>query len=88
MNCASTTADLDASFKNNGTVCNAGALSTSNTCWMGASTTNFRIVSRGSAATTTATTTIQFRVNIPNNPVPAVNSDFYTATATLTLVAL
>ena len=85
---ASTTADLDASFKHNGVACNAGTQSSSSNCWMAASTTNFRIVSRNSAATTTATTTLQFRVNIPNNPVPAVTSDFYTATATLTLVAL
>ena len=83
---ASTTADLDQSFKSNGSACNTGAASTANTCWMGASTTAFMIVNRSTAATSSATTTIQFRVNIPNNPTPAVQSDFYTATATLTAV--
>ena len=85
---ASTTADLDQSFKSNGSACNTGAASTANTCWMGASTTAFQIIARTTAATTTpATTTVQFRVNIPNNPTPAVQSDFYTATATLTVTA-
>lgn len=83
---ASTTSDLDQSFLNNGTACNTGAGYTANTCWMGASTTNFRIVSRASAASTGATTSLQFKVNVPNSPVPALQSDFYTATATLTAV--
>lgn len=83
---ASTTSDLDQSFLNNGTTCNLGAGYTANTCWMGASTTNFRIVSRASAASTGATTSLQFKVNVPNSPVPALQSDFYTATATLTAV--
>lgn len=83
---ASTTSDLDQSFLNNGTACNTGAGYTANTCWMGASTTNFRIVSRASAASTGATTSLQFKVNVPNTPVPALQSDFYTATATLTAV--
>ena len=83
---ASTTSDLDQSFLNNGTACNTGAGYTANTCWMGASTTNFRIVSRASAASTGATTSLQFKVNVPNTPTPALQSDFYTATATLTAV--
>ena len=84
---ASSSSDVDPSFLNNGTACNAGTSMTGNTCWMGASTTNFRIINRvTAAATTTATTTLQFKVLIPNTPAIPVTSDFYTATATLTAV--
>ena len=85
---ASSSSDLDPSFLSNGSnACNTGTTMAANTCWMGASTTNFRIINRGTAAaTTTATTTLLFKVLIPNNPVIPVTSDFYTATATLTAV--
>lgn len=81
---ASTTADVDQSFRHNGTSCNAGALSSSTNCWMGASTTGFQIINRTSAAGQGATTTLYFRVVVPLNPSPTVDEDFYTATATLT----
>ena len=84
---ASTTSDLDQSFLNNGSACNAGAGFTANTCWQGpTSTSNYRIISRSTAASTGATTTLQFKVHVPLNPSPVLQSDFYTATATLTAV--
>ena len=85
---ASSSSDLDPSFLSNGsTACNTGTTMAANTCWMGASTTNFRIINRNTAAaTTTATTTLLFKVQIPFTPTPTVSSDFYTATATLTAV--
>ncbi len=82
---ASTTSDVAAAFKNNGTSCNVGSTVTAYVCWQGAtSTSNARIINRSVAATTSATTTLTFKVYIPNNPSIPVNSDTYTATATLT----
>ncbi|MEM9336684.1 MAG: hypothetical protein AAGA35_02415 [Patescibacteria group bacterium] len=82
---ASTTSDLDDSFLDNGVSCNqpAGGF-TANTCWRGPTTANFQVIDRGISAPTGATTTLQFLVNVPNAPVPALDSDVYTATATLT----
>jgi len=84
---ASTTSDLDNSFRDNGTICNvANVTDAANACWKGPTTSNFRIINRTTSANSGATTSIQFRVNVPNNPSPAVEEDFYTATATLTAV--
>ncbi len=82
---ASTTSDLDASFKHDGaSLCNTGATVTPGVCWMEPQTSSFQIINRGTAATSGATTTISFKVHVPNAPSPAVVTDVYTATATLT----
>lgn len=81
---ASTTSDLDQSFLNNGTICNAGAGYTADRCYMSPSTTAFRIVNRTTSAPSGATTTLTFKVEVPSNPSPSVDQDFYIATATLT----
>lgn len=77
--------DLDPSFLDDGSSCNQVAGDyTADRCWMEPSTSNFQIIDRTSAATTGATTTVHFRIYVPNNPSPAVVTDTYTATATLT----
>lgn len=79
--------DLDQSFKNNGSACNAGSNTAENICWMTPTTTaSFMVVNRDNSAPTGATTTIRFRVFVPNAPTPTVDTGFYTATATLTAV--
>jgi hypothetical protein len=82
---ASTSADLATYFRDNGSACNTGAGNTTNTCWMAPSTTARTIINRTTATGATgATTTLNFRVNIPSNPIPAIQTGTYTATATLT----
>lgn len=79
------TSDVDASFKNDTTDCGVGSSYTTDRCWMEPSFSNFRVISRGSSAVTGATSTLQFRVHVPNNPTPGLVADTYTATATLTV---
>jgi len=79
--------DVDFSFINDGVgSCNAGSTFTANVCWMGPSTTNFRIIDKTDSAAQGATTSITFRITLPSNPAPVLEEDFYTATATLTAV--
>lgn len=80
---ASTSGDIDGSFKNNGSICGAGTTVTNDTCWMAPSTTAFRIVQTNVAAPQGSTTTVKFRVYVPTGPNPGVDTGFYTATATL-----
>lgn len=81
---AADTSDIDPSFLNNGTACNTGSSHTVNQCWMEPTTSNFKIIDRATSATAGATSTVQFRIHVPNNPSPALVADVYTATATLT----
>lgn len=82
---ADNSSDLDASFKDNGSACNTGSGYTYDRCWMEPQTSSFQIINRSTSATS-ATTTINFRVYVPNSPSPALVADTYTATATLTAV--
>lgn len=77
--------DIAQAFLDNGSACNKPAGSyTADRCWMEPKTTGYQIINRTSAADTGATSTISFRVYVPNSPVPALVADVYTATATLT----
>lgn len=86
---ANNTSDLDGSFLNNGTdTCNTGlARASYDQCWMEPATTSFQVIDRDTDATTGATSTLHFRVHVPNNPTPGLVADTYTATATLTVAA-
>jgi hypothetical protein len=89
---ASTTSDIAQPFLNNAGLCNqtfgsGGTQSTSSpSCWMNPTSTAYTIINRNAATLPTSTSTIVFKVVVPSNPSPAVASDFYTATATLTAV--
>src|SRR3989344_3690219 len=78
-------ADLDQSFLDSGAACNTGSGYTADSCWMEPLTTNFQVIDRDTDATTGATSTLHFRVHVPNNPTPGVVVDMYIATATLTV---
>ena len=82
-----TASDIDASFKDDGGGnCGSGTGNIS-VCWMEPTVGAFQIVdSAAQAYNTGATTSIAFKVYVPNAPSPAVETDTYTATATLTAV--
>ncbi len=82
---ASTTADLDQSFKDNGSACDVGAADAVDACWLNASTTNETIVNRATETSVSgSTTTVKFRITINSSPSPLIPADTYVATTTLT----
>lgn len=82
---ASTTADMTTVFKDSGAACNTSTGDVASRCWLNPSTTALTIINRATATGGSgATTSFAFRVNIPNNPVPAIQEGTYVATATLT----
>ena len=84
---ASTTADLAQAFKDTGSICGAGSADTVDSCWINASTTARTILSSSTRTPTSgATSTIKFRVVINPNPSPAIPSDTYRATTTITVL--
>jgi hypothetical protein len=84
---AADSGDIEQSFLDNGSnACNQPAGSAgADTCWMEPMLSNYQIINRTSDAVTGATSTLHFRVHVPNNPSPGLVAATYTATATLTV---
>lgn len=84
-----TPSDVDAKFKNNGSACNTGTGTALGKCWFGAAdaTSPVTIINRPNATPGTgATSTLVFQVGVTSNPSPAIQTGYYTATATLTAI--
>lgn len=84
---SSASAYVDASFKSSGSNCNQPAGTALGSCYMAPDTTDFRIMDSNTAFPDGATTSIRFKIVVPNSPVPSLEADTYTATATLTAAA-
>ncbi len=89
VNNVTTPADIDTTFRDNGAACNVDTNSTVGKCWFNksdASVSEQIIDASAATAGTGATSTVVFQVGVGGNPSPALETGFYTATATLTAV--
>jgi hypothetical protein len=80
---ASTTGEVTAMFRNNGSACNTGATESDDRCWARPSTSVVTIIN-STTPNSSSTSTIKFKVAVPSNPNPALPATFYYATGTLT----
>lgn len=91
VNSETTAGDIDVRFKDNGSnACNGAFAGTQvGKCWYNVAdaTSPVGIINRTTPTPGTgATSTIVFQVGVTLNPIPAIETGFYTATATLTAV--
>lgn len=82
---SSSSANTADPFLNGGGLCGAGSTQTPEYCWKAPQVAGYTIVDTDGPALTGATSTLQFRVHVPNTPVPALPAESYTATATLSV---
>lgn len=79
--------DIASEYKDNGSTCNTGSGDTSDACWNPITTTDELISRRTSANNPSGIeTTVKFRITIGSSH--SIAADTYTATATLTALAL
>jgi hypothetical protein len=81
---ASTTGEVDPTFRNDGSGCNTGSNETDDHCWINPTSTVAETIISTTGPVLSSTTTIKFKVAVPSNPSPALPAAFYVATATLT----
>ena len=86
---SSTTNDVDQSFLSNAGLCNVsaggGGTEEADACWKAPQNSGFQIIDTSDAAANGATSTLKFKVHVPNSAVPVPLAETYTATATLSL---
>lgn len=80
---ASTTGQVDLAFRDDGAGCGAGSNETADRCWLNPTTTPQTIIATA-GPTAGSTSTIKFKVAVPNSPSPALPTGNYVATGILT----
>jgi hypothetical protein len=81
---ATNTLRIDDSFIDAGSAC-GNTTGGGGACWMAPSTTAVRIIDSNQPDASGASSSIMFKIHVPNNPSPVLTAQTYTATATLSL---